>query len=119
MDHVPAAARNSKSPFELIFAAFGCGRRPGARRAQTHGISRRYDAWGAYLPEAPEGYELSIGAENFLEILRRYGGPTAVDDWNKLAATLRPLASGVMGLPSTAVLSAAWIFRRGDAAAAT
>ena len=66
-----------------------------------------YDKWGAYLPEAPEGYELSIGAENFLEILRRYGGPTAVADWNKLAEVLRPLAKGVMGVPSTAV--------RGDA----
>ncbi|KAH8047956.1 all-trans-retinol 13,14-reductase [Aureococcus anophagefferens] len=62
-----------------------------------------YDKWGAYLPEAPEGYELSIGAENFLEILRRYGGPTAVADWERLASTLRPLAKGVMGLPSTAV----------------
>jgi len=69
-----------------------------------------YDAWGAYLPEAPEGYELSIGAENFLEILRRYGGPTAVEDWEKLAETLRPLASGVMGLPSTAVRGDAGVF---------
>jgi phytoene dehydrogenase-like protein len=66
-----------------------------------------YDKWGAYLPEAPEGYELSIGADNFKEILRRYGGPTAVADWNSLEQTLRPLAKGVMGIPSTAV--------RGDA----
>lgn len=62
-----------------------------------------YDTWGAYLPEAPEGYELSIGAENFLEILRRYGGPTAVDDWVELSKRLRPLSKGVMGLPSVAV----------------
>lgn len=66
-----------------------------------------YDTWGAYLPEAPEGYELSIGAENFLAILKRYGGPTAVADWEKLSARLRPLSKGVMGLPSSAV--------RGDA----
>lgn len=66
-----------------------------------------YDLWGAHLPEAPDGYELSIGEENFREILRRYGGPTAEADWNKLAEKLRPLAAGVMGLPSTAV--------RGDA----
>jgi phytoene dehydrogenase-like protein len=62
-----------------------------------------YDTWGAHLPEVPEGYELSIGAENFMEILRRYGGPTAREDWDKLAAALRPLSSGVMSLPSTAV----------------
>ena len=62
-----------------------------------------YDTWGAHLPEVPDGYELSIGAENFMEILRRYGGPTAREDWDKLAEKLRPLSSGVMALPSTAV----------------
>lgn len=66
-----------------------------------------YDLWGAYIPEAPEGYELSIGAENFLTILQEYGGQEAVDDWNKLSQVLRPMAGGIMGLPSTAV--------RGDA----
>ena len=38
-----------------------------------------YDTWGAHLPEVPEGYELSIGAENFKTILRTWGGPTALD----------------------------------------
>ena len=66
-----------------------------------------YNLWGSHLPEVPEGYELSIGEENFRKILRRYGGPTAEGDWNMLAEQLRPLAKGVMGLPSTAV--------RGDA----
>jgi hypothetical protein len=70
----------------------------------------RYDVWGAHLPEAPDGYELSIGAENFLKILETYGGPTAVRDWEKLAEKLRPLAKGVMGLPSTAVRGDAGIF---------
>lgn len=28
-----------------------------------------YDTWGAHLPEVPGGYELSIGAENFIKIL--------------------------------------------------
>ena len=62
-----------------------------------------YDTWGAHLPEVPEGYELSIGAENFMEILRRYGGPTARADWDRLAEELLPLTSGVTALPSTAV----------------
>ncbi|KAJ1458090.1 hypothetical protein M885DRAFT_461295 [Pelagophyceae sp. CCMP2097] len=69
-----------------------------------------YGLWGAHLPEAPEGYELSIGAENFLKILETYGGPTAVPDWEKLAEKLRPLAKGVMGLPSTAVRDDPGIF---------
>ena len=29
-----------------------------------------YDTWGAHLPEVPNGYELSIGAENFKTILK-------------------------------------------------
>ena len=66
-----------------------------------------YDTWGAHLPEVPDGYELSIGAENFKKILDTWGGPTARADWDRLAEALRPLCEGVMGLPSTAV--------RGDA----
>ena len=62
-----------------------------------------YDTWGAHLPEVPDGYELSIGAENFLRILDTWGGPTARADWDKLAEELRPLSKGVMALPSTAV----------------
>jgi len=62
-----------------------------------------YDTWGAHLPEVPEGYELSIGADNFKQILRTYGGPAAADDWAKLETALRPLSKGVMALPSTAV----------------
>lgn len=49
------------------------------------------------------GYELSIGAENFMKILDRYGGPDAAKDWEKLSSFLRPMASGIMGIPSTAV----------------
>ena len=62
-----------------------------------------YDKWGAYLPEAPDGYKLSIGAEAFEVVLDTYGGPTAKEDWRKLAAALRPIAEGVMGLPTVAV----------------
>mmetsp|Transcript_33206 Transcript_33206/g.48739 ORF Transcript_33206/g.48739 Transcript_33206/m.48739 type:complete len:643 (-) Transcript_33206:35-1963(-) len=62
-----------------------------------------YDKWGAFLPEAPDGYELSIGADNFLKILDRYGGPSAVGDWENLARELRPLAQTIMGIPSTAL----------------
>ena len=62
-----------------------------------------YDRWGAFLPEAPDGYELSIGADNFLKILDRYGGPTAKSDWETLAAQVRPMAKTIMCLPSTAI----------------
>ena len=62
-----------------------------------------YDTWGAHIPEQPDGYDLSIGAENFKLILGRYGGATALEDWEALSEQLRPLSKGVMGLPSSAV----------------
>ena len=62
-----------------------------------------YDLWGAHLPEAPQGYALSIGAESFEEILRTYGGPTAESDWARLVEALRPLTEGVMQLPTVAI----------------
>jgi phytoene dehydrogenase-like protein len=62
-----------------------------------------YDLWGAYLPEAPNGYKLSIGADAFKIILEKYGGPTAIEDWEKLTNAMRPLTNGVMSLPSVAI----------------
>jgi phytoene dehydrogenase-like protein len=64
-----------------------------------------YNTWGAHLPECPEGFDLSIGADAFKAVLQAYGGPTALSDWERLAASLRPLTQGIMGLPSAAVRS--------------
>ena len=62
-----------------------------------------FDRWGAFLPEAPDGYCVSIGASQFEQVLATYGGPTALDDWRRLAARLRPLTDGVKALPAVAV----------------
>ena len=70
-----------------------------------------YDQWGAFLPEAPEGYQMSIGASNFEKILQTYGGGyEAVDDWKKLAQLLRPMSKDVKGIPHVAVRPDAGIF---------
>lgn len=69
-----------------------------------------YDQWGAFLPEAPEGYQMSIGADNFVKILETYGGPDAVKDWEMLAEKLRPMAGGVKGIPHAAIRSDWGIF---------
>ena len=53
---------------------------------------------------------MSIGADNFIKILKEYGGQGAVDDWHMLSTKLRPLSKGIMALPSTAVRSDAGIF---------
>ena len=68
-----------------------------------------YDQWGAFLPEAPQGYQMSVGAANFVEILKTYGGPGAVDEWMMLADQLRPMSAGVRGIPHAAVRSDAGI----------
>jgi phytoene dehydrogenase-like protein len=68
-----------------------------------------YDRWGAFLPEAPNGYQMSIGAENFERILETYGGRGAVDEWNTLASKLRPMSRGVKGIPHASVRSDAGI----------
>lgn len=69
-----------------------------------------YDQWGAFLPEAPDGYQMSIGADNFVKILRTYGGQEAVDDWEKLARTLRPMSAGIKGIPHASIRNDAGIF---------
>ncbi len=69
-----------------------------------------YDRWGAFLPEAPEGYQMSVGAKNLEMVLERYGGGEAVDDWNALASKLRPMLKGVRGTPHAAVRFDAGVF---------
>ena len=56
-----------------------------------------------YFPEAADGNLQGIGAGAFEATLKQFGGPTALDDWQKLAAALRPLTDGVMSLPTVAI----------------
>lgn len=64
-----------------------------------------YDIWAGFFPESPEGFRQSIGAKAFEETLKQYGGPTAMEDWEKLAKALRPVAAGIMDFPSVALRS--------------
>ena len=76
MDPRPPAFKFEAGP--SLYSGFSPDRSPNPLKHVYQMIGEEpewitYDKWGAYLPEAPEGYELSIGAENFLEILRRTG----------------------------------------------
>jgi hypothetical protein len=53
---------------------------------------------------------MSIGADNFVKILKTYGGQEAVDDWEKLASTLRPMSAGIKGIPHASIRNDAGIF---------
>jgi phytoene dehydrogenase-like protein len=63
----------------------------------------KYRVWKAFIPEAPDGYDLSIGATEFEGILLKYGGQSAVDEWRILSSSIRPLTKGVMSFPSMAI----------------
>lgn len=63
----------------------------------------QYNIWKAFLPEVPLGFQQSIGAAPFEEILRMYGGPNVIDEWRLLTKELRPLTKGVMSFPSAAM----------------
>ena len=62
-----------------------------------------YSLWTGFFPEAPEGFKQSVGAVAFEDTLMKYGGPNALKEWKILVSALRPLAEGVMELPTVAI----------------
>lgn len=71
-----------------------------------------YNKWTGFFKECiDEGFSQSIGAEAFEETLKKYGGPTALQDWHKLSGALRPVGEAVMQLPSVALRSDLGVLR--------
>jgi len=60
-----------------------------------------YDRWGTYLPDGE--FAAAVGAKDFINKLRTYGGPDAVEQWQRLLARVEPLGEAIFGLPSAAV----------------
>lgn len=55
------------------------------------------DTWGVTLPE---GYfDNAIGPEPFQETIRRFGGPDAREQWDRLTNHMLNLSECAMGLP--------------------
>lgn len=60
-----------------------------------------YDAWGCFLPE---GYfRVAVGAEPFNQVLARWGGPTAIAEWQRLQQVMAPLKAASVAIPPLAV----------------
>nr|ATQ36031.1 prolycopene isomerase-like3 [Sargassum fusiforme] len=56
-----------------------------------------YDTWGVTLPE---GYfDNAVGPEPFQETIKRFGGPGAQQEWDRLTNHLLDLSECTMGLP--------------------
>jgi phytoene dehydrogenase-like protein len=110
-DRLPASEARNVYRFEAgpsLYSGLSSPRSPNPLKHVFQMIGEQpewvtYDVWTGYFPEAPKGFRQSIGAAAFEQTLKTYGGPTALDDWRKLAAALRPLTDGVMSLPTVAI----------------
>lgn len=63
-----------------------------------------YDRWGTCLPEGQ--FAAKIGAEEFDNVLRTYGGPGAVEDWAKIIGSMTGpggLSEAAQATPSLAL----------------
>ena len=60
-----------------------------------------YDAWGCRIPEGD--FDAYVGADHFCEVLHQFRGESAVNQWRKLQAEMKPLAAAVNALPPLAM----------------
>lgn len=63
----------------------------------------QYDSWGTSLPGC-DNFAAAVGSSDFVDrILPKYGGPNAVEEWNRLMDTISPLGKAIFGVPTAAV----------------
>jgi phytoene dehydrogenase-like protein len=60
-----------------------------------------YDVWGCRLPEGD--FDAYVGANHFCEVLGQLRGETAVAQWRKLQAEMKPLTDAVNAIPPLAM----------------
>ncbi len=60
-----------------------------------------YDTWRCCLPEGD--FDTSVGAEQFCEVLSKFGSNEAVAEWLKLQRVMEPLASAAVAIPPAAM----------------
>ena len=62
----------------------------------------RYDRWGTVLPSG-EKFAAKIGPEEFGDVLERYGGPGAQEEFASLMQRMAPLSNAAQALTSLAL----------------
>ncbi len=60
-----------------------------------------YDTWGCFLPEGD--FNTSVGAEQFCEVLLKYRGKKAVNEWRELQRVMAPYADAAVAIPPAAL----------------
>ncbi|MEN9871113.1 MAG: hypothetical protein RLZZ171_2101 [Cyanobacteriota bacterium] len=60
-----------------------------------------YNVWGCRLPEGD--FNAYVGADHFCEVLRKFRDESAIAQWRKLQAEMKPLAVAVNALPPLAM----------------
>ena len=60
-----------------------------------------YNTWGCCLPEG--NFDTSVGAEQFIEVLRRLRGEGAIAQWQELQRVMEPLKSAAIAVPPAAM----------------
>uniref|UniRef100_A0A0G4I0H7 Amine oxidase domain-containing protein n=1 Tax=Chromera velia CCMP2878 TaxID=1169474 RepID=A0A0G4I0H7_9ALVE len=66
-----------------------------------------YDTWGVSLPEGK--FNATVGPEPFLEIVDRFGGPGAKEEWLEFMKFMEPLSDAAMAVNSLYVRIDSWI----------
>ena len=60
-----------------------------------------YDTWGCCLPEGD--FDTSVGANQFCEVLTKFRGNAACDEWQKLQRVMEPLVNAATAIPPAAL----------------
>lgn len=60
-----------------------------------------YDRWGTVLPEGR--FACKIGPEEFGDVLKEFGGPTAAAEFAQIMARMAPLSAAAQAMPSLAL----------------
>ncbi len=60
-----------------------------------------YDTWGCCLPEGD--FDTSVGANQFCEVLTKFRGNAACEEWQKLQRVMEPLVNAATAIPPAAL----------------
>lgn len=70
-------------------------------------VYTQYDGWIMHTPDG--SFKFTVGANNFEEILKKFGGPTALSEWKLLNKLLEPVTELSVAVPPLTLRSDAFV----------